>query len=248
MSSRGGCRGSRSRTRRTRRSQPLGSGLATRTDGPSPRSARPGQSGPRRHREAFRLMSANVVTICVRLLSLTCWKCAHQPRDRSPARGDHRERSTRRRSRSRPDGRRTSRHRTRGHLRDRVQLAADPPAHLPSSRSVNDARAAISGDVSDHDPHSHCGPRHREVRFDHTTTTGTPAIGRSRTITCRRPLPTPRPRRNYRSPRRRPPPCRCRNPQNVEASDTHRGPLSHRGRVTRPRPSTRRACYRLLAH
>lgn len=51
---------------------------------------------------------------------------------------------------------------------------------------MSDARTEISGDVSDHEPRLHCSSRQRDVRFDETNTTGTPAIGRSRISTRRR--------------------------------------------------------------
>jgi hypothetical protein len=57
-------------------------------------------------------------------------------------------------------------------------------------------------EVSDHDPRGHAVSRHRQVRLAHTSTVGTPAIGRSRTSTRRRPFPTartPQPEHHARS-------------------------------------------------
>ena len=59
------------------------------------------------------------------------------------------------------------------------------------ARFVNDARTPISGDLSDHGLRSHSVSQQRHVLFAHTNTTGTPAIGRSRTSTRGRPMPTP---------------------------------------------------------
>jgi hypothetical protein len=56
------------------------------------------------------------------------------------------------------------------------------------ARSVSDARGAMCGVVSDHDPRGHCSFRHRQSRFAHTSTVGTPAIGRSLISTLRRPF------------------------------------------------------------
>jgi hypothetical protein len=49
------------------------------------------------------------------------------------------------------------------------------------ARSVIDARGAMAGDRSLQLPTSQSGSGQRQIRFDHTITTGRPPAGRSRT-------------------------------------------------------------------
>jgi hypothetical protein len=79
-----------------------------------------------------------------------------------------------------------------GRLLDGVEVLADTPTDLGSCPLGQRRPRPISSDVSDHDPRRHIVSLQRHVRLDHTITVGTPAIGRSRTGTRRRPLPTAR--------------------------------------------------------
>jgi hypothetical protein len=78
----------------------------------------------------------------------------------------------------------------RRHLRDRVGVLPDPPARLGPGALRQHRRDLTWWLVSIQARASQSGSTQRRIRFDHHSTTGRPAIGRSRTVTRRRPCPT----------------------------------------------------------
>jgi hypothetical protein len=75
----------------------------------------------------------------------------------------------------------------------RLLAGAHPAGDLRSGRSVSTDRGAMASDSSDHVPISQAASAQRHSRLPHTSTTGRPPMGRSRTRTRRRPCPTARP-------------------------------------------------------
>ena len=70
---------------------------------------------------------------------------------------------------------------------DRLPRPTCSHAHR-RARSVSTARGAISGCVCDQLPIGHCCSAHRHSRLLHTSVTGRPRAGKSRTSTARRPF------------------------------------------------------------
>lgn len=76
---------------------------------------------------------------------------------------------------------------TASHRSHRLGARPDPASYLSPARSLSTARGSISPERSDQLHCSQSGSGHRQIRLAHTTTVATPAIGRSRTLTRRRP-------------------------------------------------------------